>query len=59
MKNIWSEVLEILQSQISEQNFSTWIKPINPLKITGNKLIIEVPNKFIKNWLKKLICHLL
>ncbi len=52
MKNIWSEVLEILQSQISEQNFSTWIKPINPLKITGNKLIIEVPNKFIKNWLK-------
>ena len=52
MKNIWLEVLEILQSQISEQNFSTWIKPINPLKITGNKLTIEVPNKFIKNWLK-------
>ncbi|MCF6266392.1 MAG: chromosomal replication initiator protein DnaA [Desulfuromusa sp.] len=52
MKKIWSSTLELLQSEISEQNFSTWIAPINPVKLTGNLLTLEVPNKFIKNWIK-------
>lgn len=52
MNKIWSDVLELLKSEISEQNFSTWIDPINPVKLTGNQFTIEVPNKFIKNWIK-------
>ncbi|MDA3904306.1 MAG: chromosomal replication initiator protein DnaA [Desulfuromusa sp.] len=51
MKKIWLETLEILKSKISEQNISTWITPIHPLKIIGNQLTVEVPNKFIKDWL--------
>ena len=52
MKIIWSDALEILSSKISDQNISTWIKPIHPVKISGNILTIEVPNKFIKDWIK-------
>ena len=52
MKSIWSETLEILKTKISEQNISTWIKPIHPVKIVGNNLTVEVPNKFIKDWIK-------
>lgn len=52
MKNIWSETLEILKTKISDQNISTWIKPIHPIKIVGDKLTVEVPNKFIKDWIK-------
>jgi len=52
MKNLWQESLEILKSKISEQNVSTWIKPIYPVKLSGNVLTIEVPNKFIKDWIK-------
>lgn len=52
MKKLWQESLEILKTKISEQNISTWIRPIHPVKIDGNILIIEVPNKFIKDWIK-------
>jgi len=52
MKKLWSESLEILKTKISEQNISTWIRPILPVKLTGNTLTIEVPNKFIKDWIK-------
>ena len=52
MKTLWLNTLEILKSKISEQNISTWIKPIHPLKITGNYLTLEVPNKFIRDWIK-------
>ncbi len=51
MKKIWSETLDILKNEISEQNIATWIKPIRPVKIVGNKLTVEVPNKFIKDWI--------
>ena len=52
IKKIWMETLESLKEKISEQNVSTWIKPINPVKISGNVLTVEVPNKFIKDWVK-------
>lgn len=51
MEKTWLSVLEILKSKISEQNISTWINPINPVNIVENKLIVEVPNKFIKDWI--------
>ncbi len=52
MKKIWPETLELLKTKISDQNISTWIKPINPVNISGNLLTVEVPNKFIKDWIK-------
>jgi chromosomal replication initiator protein len=52
IKKIWLETLVALEEKISEQNMSTWIKPINPVKISGNVLTVEVPNKFIKDWVK-------
>ena len=51
MNLIWSKTLEKLKNKISEQNFTTWIEPINPIKIIGNQLNVEVPNKFIKDWI--------
>ena len=51
MKLIWLETLEKLKSKISEQNFATWIEPINPVTMEGNQLNVEVPNKFIKDWI--------
>jgi chromosomal replication initiator protein len=51
MNLIWIETLEKLKLKISEQNFSTWITPIHPIKIVGNQLNVEVPNKFIKDWI--------
>ena len=52
MQSLWLKTLEKLRLKISEQNFSTWIKPIQLIEISGNQIILEVPNKFIKDWVK-------
>ncbi len=52
LEKIWPEALELLKSKISDQNISTWIKPIHPVTISGDILTIEVPNKFIRDWIK-------
>ncbi|SHJ50248.1 chromosomal replication initiator protein DnaA [Malonomonas rubra DSM 5091] len=52
MKNIWQTTLKKLEKNISPQNFSTWIKPINFISITDDQVNLEVPNKFIKGWIK-------
>ena len=52
MIRIWTETLEKLRSKISEQNLTTWINPINFVEISGDQVILEVPNKFVKDWVK-------
>ena len=52
MNRIWQATIEKLQQEVSEQNFSTWIKPVNFVKIENDQVYIEVPNRFVKDWLK-------
>ena len=63
MKNIWEKAVEKLKSKISDQNINTWIKPIQTKEISDNHIILEVPNKFIKDWVKEnynqIICETL
>ena len=51
MYKIWNETLEILKKEISSQNFATWLKPVNFVGIKNDQVLLEVPNRFIKDWL--------
>ncbi len=53
MKNIWEKAVDKLKSKISDQNINTWIKPIQTKEISDDHIILEVPNKFIKDWVKE------
>ncbi len=50
---IWDEVLERLQTQLTRPTFETWIKPARPQTLSGDVLIITTPNPFARNWLQK------
>ena len=52
MNEVWKLTLKRIRSQLSEQNYNTWIKPIKLNKIEDDVIKITVPNKFIKNWIK-------
>jgi chromosomal replication initiator protein len=52
MNNIWQATIEKLEQEISPQNFSTWIRPLQFIDIIGDQVNIEVPNRFIKDWLR-------
>ncbi len=52
MEKIWQETLTRLQQEVSPQNFSTWIKPLQFIAINDDQVTLEVPNHFVRDWLK-------
>lgn len=53
LENLWSQVLERLQVQLSRPTFETWIKTANAEQLENNCLVIRTPNPFARNWLQK------
>ncbi|MDJ0736708.1 MAG: chromosomal replication initiator protein DnaA [Nostocaceae cyanobacterium] len=53
IENLWTQVLERLQLQLSPPTFETWIKPATAQSLQNNCLVIRTPNPFARNWLQK------
>ena len=57
MKNspekVWNNCLSFISDNISEQSFKTWFLPIQPIKLKGNTLNIQVPSKFFYEWIEE------
>ncbi|TAF02428.1 MAG: chromosomal replication initiator protein DnaA [Nostocales cyanobacterium] len=51
--NLWCQVLERLQLELSRPTFETWIKTANAEQLENNCLVISTPNLFARNWLQK------
>jgi len=49
---VWNECLRVIEEHVNEQSFSTWFKPINPVKLEGSSLTIQVPSQFFYEWLE-------
>jgi chromosomal replication initiator protein len=52
-EQLWSQVLERLQLQLSRPTFETWIKTASAEQLDNNRLVIRTPNPFARNWLQK------
>jgi chromosomal replication initiator protein len=50
MNGVWEEVKEQIRSEIPDQSFSLWIKPITFLEQRDDALVVGCPNKFSRNW---------
>ena len=50
---VWTDCLKIIKEQVDEQNFTTWFKPIVPLRHEGDVLTIQVPSQFFYEWLEE------
>jgi len=50
MEKVWLEAQGNIEKVLTPQTFNTWIKPIIFSGATSSSLILEVPNKFIKEW---------
>lgn len=53
LENLWQQVLEKLQVQLSRPTFETWILTAIPEQLENNCLLIKTPNPFARNWLQK------
>ncbi|MBE9188070.1 chromosomal replication initiator protein DnaA [Microcoleus sp. LEGE 07076] len=53
LENLWNQILERLQVQLSRPSFETWIKTARAEQLENNCLIVSAPNPFARNWLQK------
>jgi chromosomal replication initiator protein len=50
MEKLWLEVQSNIAKVLTPQTYATWIKPIRFLGVASDTLELEVPNKFVKDW---------
>jgi chromosomal replication initiator protein len=50
---VWGNCKNVLRKSIDQKPFKTWFEPIKPIKLEGNVLTIQVPNKFFYEWLEE------
>jgi len=48
--NLWSRCVRSLQSELPEQQFNTWIRPLQAVEDAGT-LRLLAPNRFVVDWL--------
>ncbi|MFA6141991.1 MAG: chromosomal replication initiator protein DnaA [Candidatus Omnitrophota bacterium] len=49
---LWLKALDYIKKEVdNEQTFNIWFKPIKFISIRDDKITLEVPNKFFKDWL--------
>ena len=53
MSKLWDDTLTHLELNLSSQHFSTWIKPLKLVKIEQDMVYLEVPNRFVLDWVKE------
>lgn len=49
MSKIWDDCLEVIQNNVSEPQFSTWISPLQPVE-KNSTLYLLAPNPFVQEW---------
>jgi chromosomal replication initiator protein len=47
------ECLRVIEKHVNEQSFSTWFSPINPVRMDGSTLTIQVPSQFFYEWIEE------
>jgi len=52
-ERVWEEILLLIENRMSKQGYDTWFSQTKLLSIDGNRLLIEVPSKFHRDWIKE------
>ncbi|MEW9125124.1 MAG: chromosomal replication initiator protein DnaA [Thermotaleaceae bacterium] len=52
LHEMWEKSLNLIKTELTEVSFNTWLKPIEPMSINGNIIILAVANDFSKGILE-------
>ena len=59
MNKLWQDTLSQLELNLNPQHYTTWIKPLKLIKMEQDLIVLEVPNRFILDWVKDNYAHLI
>jgi chromosomal replication initiator protein len=49
--SLWNQCVRTLEADLSEQQFNTWIRPLQPVE-DGTLVRLLAPNRFVVDWVK-------
>jgi chromosomal replication initiator protein len=52
-ERVWEEILLLIENRMSKQGYDTWFSQSKLVSLDGNRLVIEVPSKFHRDWIKE------
>jgi chromosomal replication initiator protein len=52
MNRLWHETLAHLEQKLNPQHFSTWIRPLRFVRVEKDVILLEVPNRFVRDWVR-------
>ena len=51
MERLWERALDSLKSNLSEENFETWLEPVQFDGIEADALVLRIPTQFFAEWI--------
>ena len=52
-ERVWEEIILLIENRISKQGYDTWFSQTKFQSFDGSRLVIEVPSKFHRDWIKE------
>src|SRR5512147_2053998 len=53
LAGVWEEILFLIESRMSRQGYDTWFAQSRLVSFDGVKMIIQVPSKFHRDWIRE------
>ena len=50
---VWEEILLLIENRVSKQGYDTWFSHSHLRSFEGTTMVIEVPNKFHRDWIRE------
>jgi chromosomal replication initiator protein len=51
-EQIWTEVLDVIRSELNTPTFKTWFEHTSPVEVRDDYLVVAVQNEFAREWLE-------
>ena len=51
-EELWGKTLDVIKEKVDDQTFELWFKPIKLVRLQEHHCVIEVPNRFFKEWIE-------
>lgn len=50
MKDLWDKAQKIIKEKVGERHHEMWFKPVELAQIKDGQAILDIPNRFFKDW---------
>ncbi|MFP4126138.1 MAG: DnaA N-terminal domain-containing protein, partial [Alphaproteobacteria bacterium] len=46
----WETVQDLLRDEVGETAYTTWLQPLAPAEVDGDRVVVGAPTPFLRDW---------